>query len=379
MCEFFILFNKKTSTIMASYSRRQFLNRVGMGAAVLSVPYISGSSKPLPQQKKLGVALVGLGYYAEFKLATALAETSNCYLAGAVTGTPAKVEKWKAKFNIPDKNFYNYQNFDKIADNKDIDIIYVVLPNGMHHEFVIRAAKAGKHVICEKPLANSVKECQEMIDACKKANVKFSVGYRLHFEPFTQEAMRVGQQKVFGKVKFVESSMGFKIGDPNQWRLKKSLAGGGAMMDVGVYAVQGARYSTGEEPISVTAQEYKTDPVKFKEVDETIFWQMEFPSGAVSNSVTSYASHTERLFISAETGWLELRPAFGYGPLAGKTSQGPLDLPHVNHQAKQLEDFAQCVLDNKESSVSGEEGLRDMKVVEAIYKSIATGKKVKIA
>jgi predicted dehydrogenase len=379
MCEFFILFNKKTSTIMASYSRRQFLNRVGMGAAVLSVPYISGSSKPLPQQKKLGVALVGLGYYAEFKLATALAETSNCYLAGAVTGTPAKVEKWKAKFNIPDKNFYNYQNFDKIADNKDIDIVYVVLPNGMHHEFVIRAAKAGKHVICEKPLANSVKECQEMIDACKKANVKFSVGYRLHFEPFTQEAMRVGQQKVFGKVKFVESSMGFKIGDPNQWRLKKSLAGGGAMMDVGVYAIQGARYSTGEEPISVTAQEYKTDPVKFKEVDETIFWQMEFPSGAVSNSVTSYASHTERLFISAETGWLELRPAFGYGPLAGKTSQGPLDLPHVNHQAKQLEDFAQCVLDNKESSVSGEEGLRDMKVVEAIYKSIATGKKVKIA
>jgi predicted dehydrogenase len=379
MCEFFILFNKKTSTIMASYSRRQFLNRVGMGAAVLSIPYISGSSKPLPQQKKLGVALVGLGYYAEFKLATALAETSNCYLAGAVTGTPAKVEKWKAKFNIPDKNFYNYQNFDKIADNKDIDIVYVVLPNGMHHEFVIRAAKAGKHVICEKPLANSVKECQEMIDACKKANVKFSVGYRLHFEPFTQEAMRVGQQKVFGKVKFVESSMGFKIGDPNQWRLKKSLAGGGAMMDVGVYAIQGARYSTGEEPISVTAQEYKTDPVKFKEVDETIFWQMEFPSGAVSNSVTSYASHTERLFISAETGWLELRPAFGYGPLAGKTSQGPLDLPHVNHQAKQLEDFAQCVLDNKESSVSGEEGLRDMKVVEAIYKSIATGKKVKIA
>jgi predicted dehydrogenase len=363
---------------MASYSRRQFLNRVGMGAAVLSVPYISGSSKPLPQQKKLGVALVGLGYYAEFKLATALAETSNCYLAGAVTGTPAKVEKWKAKFNIPDKNFYNYQNFDKIADNKDIDIVYVVLPNGMHHEFVIRAAKAGKHVICEKPLANSVKECQEMIDACKKANVKFSVGYRLHFEPFTQEAMRVGQQKVFGKVKFVESSMGFKIGDPNQWRLKKSLAGGGAMMDVGVYAIQGARYSTGEEPISVTAQEFKTDPVKFKEVDETIFWQMEFPSGAVSNSVTSYASHTERLFISAETGWLELRPAFGYGPLAGKTSQGPLDLPHVNHQAKQLEDFAQCVLDNKESSVSGEEGLRDMKVVEAIYKSIATGKKVKI-
>jgi predicted dehydrogenase len=365
---------------MNKYSRRQFMNRVGMGAALLSLPSVSGMARQVtPQDKKLGVALVGLGYYAEFKIAAALQETKNCYLAGAVTGTPAKVDKWKEKFKIPDKNFYNYQNFDTIADNKDIDIIYVVLPNGMHHEFVIRAANAGKHVICEKPLANSVKECQEMIDACKKAKVKFSVGYRLHFEPFTQEAMRVGQQKVFGKVKFVESAMGFKIGDPTQWRLKKSLAGGGAMMDVGVYAIQAARYSTGEEPISVTAQEFKTDPVKFKEVDETIFWQMEFPSGAVSSSVTSYASHTERLFISAENGWLELRPAFGYGPLAGKTSEGPLNLPIVNHQAMQLEDFATCVLENKESSVSGEEGLKDMKVVEAIYKSIATGKKVKIA
>jgi predicted dehydrogenase len=248
----------------------------------------------------------------------------------------------------------------------------------MHHEYVIRAAKAGKHVITEKPMAVSVKECQAMIDACKKAGVKLSVGYRLHFEPFTQEAMRIGQQKIFGKVKLVESSDGFKIGDPTQWRLKKSLAGGGAMMDVGVYAIQAARYSTGEEPISVTAQEFKTDPVKFKEVDETIFWQMEFPSGAVSNSATTYASSTERLFISAENGWVELRPAYGYGPLAGRTSKGELNIPHTNHQALQMEDFARCILENKESSVSGEEGLKDLKVVEAIYRAIASGKKEKI-
>jgi len=364
---------------MKSYSRRDFLSRVGMGTTLLTVPSIMGNAQQtFGSQKKLGIALVGLGYYAEHLLAPALQQTKNFSLAGVVSGTPAKIDKWKAQYNIPDKNCYTYQNFDSIAKNKDIDVVYVVLPNSMHHEYVIRAAKAGKHVICEKPMAVSVKECEEMIAACKKANVKLSIGYRLHFEPFNQEAARVGQKKEFGVVKIVESSFGFKIGDPTQWRLKKSLAGGGAMMDVGIYAIQAARYCTGEEPISVTAQEFKTDPVKFKDVEETIFWQMEFPSGAVSSSITSYASNTERLFISAENGWLELRPAYGYGPLKGRTSKGELDLPIVNHQAMQLEDFAACILENRESSVNGEEGLRDMKIIEAIYRAIASGKKEKI-
>jgi predicted dehydrogenase len=360
-------------------NRRDFISKVGIGSTLLTLPtLVTHKVFGGMQQKKRGIALVGLGYYSEFKLATALQETTSCYLAGIVTGTPAKKEKWKEKFSIPEENCYTYETFDRIIDNKSIDIVYVVLPNSMHHEYVIRAAKAGKHVITEKPMAVSVKECQEMIAACKKANVKFSVGYRLHFEPYNLEAARVGQRQEFGKVKIVETSMGFKIGDPNQWRLKKTLAGGGAMMDVGIYAIQGARYATGEEPISVTAQEFKTDPVKFKEVDETILWQMEFPSGIVSNSMTSYATGIERLFISAENGWLELRPAFGYGPLAGKTSRGELNFPQVNHQALQMDDFAKCVAENRESSVGGEEGLKDAKVIEAIYKAIKTKGKVMV-
>jgi predicted dehydrogenase len=360
---------------MATYTRRNFISRIGAGATLLATaPALV--SHALPQEKKLGVALVGLGSYSTNQLAPALQRTSNCYLAGIVTGTPEKAAKWKKQFNLSDQNMYTYETFDRIADNKNIDIVYVVLPNSMHHEFVIRAAKAGKHVICEKPVAVSVKEAEEMIAVCKKSNVRFFVGYRLHFEPFNMEAARVGQKREFGKVKIVETSMGFKIGDPTQWRLKKSLAGGGAMMDVGIYAIQGARYSTGEEPIAVTAQEYKTDPVKFKEVDETIFWQMEFPSGAVSHSSTSYASSTERLFISAENGWLELRPAFGYGPLAGKTSKGVLNLPVVNHQQQQLEAMTACILENKETDATGEEGLKDMKIIEAIYRSIETGRKI---
>jgi predicted dehydrogenase len=360
---------------MATYSRRDFIAKLGAGTTLLAASP-SFANHPLPQGKKLGVALVGLGSYSTWQLAPALQQTSKCYLAGIVTGTPEKSSKWKKQYTISDQNSYTYETFDRIADNKDIDIVYVVLPNAMHHEFVIRAAKAGKHVICEKPMSVSVKEAEEMIEACKKANVRLFVGYRLHFEPFNLEAARVGQKKEFGKVKIVETSMGFKIGDPTQWRLKKSLAGGGAMMDVGIYAIQGARYSTGEEPVSVTAQEYKTDRVKFKDVDETIFWQMEFPSGAVAQSGTSYASSMERLFISAENGWLELRPAFGYGPLAGKTSQGALNLPVVNHQQQQLDAMATCILEKKETAATGEEGLKDMKIIQAIYRSIETGRKI---
>jgi predicted dehydrogenase len=362
---------------MSVYSRRDFLAKAGAGAALLSLNDSASAGVP-PQGRKIRVALIGLGYYAEHRLAPGLVESKYCELAGIVTGTPAKAEKWKKQHNLPDKNIYNYQNFDQIADNKDIDAIYAVLPNSMHAEFVIRGAKAGKHCITEKPMALNVKECEQMIDACKKANVRLFVGYRLHFEPHNMEVRRLAQTKELGKLKLLETADGFKIGDPTQWRLKKALAGGGAMYDVGVYAIQGARYASGEEPTYVTAQEFKTDPVKFKEVDETIFWQMEFPSGAVCTSVTTYASSTERLYASYENGWIELRPAYGYGPLSGKTNKGPLNLPHTNHQALQFDAMGQAILENKEITATGEEGLRDMKVMDAIYRAVKSGKKEKV-
>ncbi len=360
------------------YTRRKFISVLGTGSAALvlpSIPKFAGNFFTV--DKKLGIALVGLGNYAARQLAPSLQETSRCYLSGIVTGTPEKAEKWKSQYNIPDQNIYNYENFDSIAENKSIDVVYVVLPNSMHHEFVLRAAKAGKHVFCEKPMGISVKECEEMIEACKKAGVRLFVGYRLHSEPHHKAAMKF-RTKDEAAIKYVHSEFAFKIGDPNQWRLKKSLAGGGAMMDLGIYAVQAARYSIGEEPIYVTAQEYKTDSKKFSEVDETILWQMEFPGGAVSNSFTSYSSLANRFFISTETGWMELRPAFNYRGIKGRTDEGEMNLPEINQQAAQMDDFSKCIIDNLNSDASGEEGLKDLKVIEAIYRSIKTGKKEKV-
>lgn len=364
-------------------TRRDFLKTasMGLGAAALVTPgasVLTSSAKARPRKNDIGIALVGLGSYATYQLAPALQETELCHLAGIVTGTPSKAEEWSAKYDIAQDSIYNYETFDSIADNPNIDVVYVVLPNGMHAEYTIRAAQAGKHVICEKPMAISVEECEQMIAACNEAGVKLSIGYRLHFEPYNLEAKRIGQEKVFGDVKIIESSFGFRIGNPDQWRLDKELAGGGAMMDVGIYAIQAARYVTGEEPIAVTAQEYKTDPDKFAEVDETIFWQMEFPSGAVSNSTTSYAASIQRLFATCEQGWLELNPAYVYGGLRGRTNQGPMDFPQVNQQAAQMDAFADCVINDRVSSVSGAEGLQDMKIIEAIYQSIATGERVSL-
>jgi predicted dehydrogenase len=363
------------------FNRRDFLKTLSYGAGALALAPTFGSiqAMALPQGKKLGIALVGLGGYAGGQLAPALQQTQHCYLAGIVTGTPSKADEWSKKYKIPDKNIYNYQNFDEIAQNKDIDIVYVVLPVSMHKEYTIRAAKAGKHVICEKPMALNAADCVEMIAACKKANRMLSIGYRLHFEPHNQEIMRLGREKVYGNVTGVDTGNGFRYnGDPNAWRLKKALSGGGALMDMGVYSIQASRYSTGMEPLFVKATEQKTNNDLFKEVDETIFWDLEFPGGLMAKGKSSYNNNWGYLNVTAEKGQYGLKPAFAYGGIQGVTPQGAMNFPQINQQAFQMDDFAQCVLQRKQSRVPGEEGLRDMKVIDAIYRSIASGKREKI-
>lgn len=351
---------------------------MGVAAPWASKLLMANGLPSLPDDEKLGIALVGLGNYAKGQLEPALLETGLCRLTGIVTGTPSKAAAWTKRHPQLKGHVYNYENFDRIAEDDAIDIIYVVLPNSMHAEFVIRAAKAGKHVITEKPMATSVAEAQSMIDACDAAGVKLSVGYRCQFEPHNMEAIRLGQEQVFGPVKMMETEFGFRIGDPNQWRLKHALAGGGALMDVGVYAIQAARYVTGQEPVRVTAQEYKTDPVKFAEVDETITWQLTFPDGAMANSTTSYIASTQRLYAAAEEGWFEVNPAYSYSGIKGRTSRNAMEFPQINQQAAQMDAFADCVINDRQSKVDGHEGLRDMKVIEAIYESIKTGAPVSI-
>ncbi len=367
-------------------SRRQFVKRLAMGVggaalATASGPLVACSA---PRQDPLGIALVGLGNYATGQLGPALQETTRCRLAGIVTGTPSKAETWMREYDIPEANVYNYETFDDIATNEAIDIVYVVLPNGLHAEYTIRAAEAGKHVICEKPMATSVADCRRMIEACARNNRKLSIGYRLHFEPHHQRVMELGQDEVYGPVNVIQAGFGFRLGEPPypphiQWRLDKALSGGGALMDVGIYAIQAGRYTTGEEPVAVTAQAYNTRPDIFTEIHETIFFQLEFPGGARMTGSTSYNGSFNRFYASANRGWFEVEPAYGYGGIQGRTSDGPMNLDNVNQQARQMDAFAAGIQEDRPSRVPGEEGLRDMQVIDAIYASVdAGGQRVEI-
>ncbi len=370
--------------IMENFSRRSFLQKVGISAGAATV-LATQSSAANPNQvhyegKKLNIALCGLGRYAGY-LADSFVDAKYCTLAGLVTGTPSKAVEWSKKYNVPTTNIYNYQNFDEIINNKNIDLVYIVLPNSMHKEFTLRAAKAGKHVIVEKPMALSVKDCQEMIKVCEEAGVQLAMGYRLHYEPYHLELKRLGQEKVFGQVRLIEVSLGYKTGNsiPKEWRLVKSLSGGGPLMNLGVYCIQGSRYVLGEEPIAVTAQFGKvSDKEKCAEVEESITWQLEFPSGAVATSTSSYNCNVDRFFASADEGYFELHPAVSYGPFRGRTSKGELSFPDINQQAAQMDGISKVILDKQKlpSHITGEEGLKDMKVIEAIYKAAKTGKRI---
>jgi glucose-fructose oxidoreductase len=323
--------------------------------------------------------LVGLGYYSTDLLAPALQQTKNCYLAGIVTGTPAKAESWKQKYNIPDKNIYNYQNFDSIANNADIDVVYIVLPPSMHHEYVIRAANAGKHVWCEKPMAITGKECEEMIAACKKNKQSLAIGYRLHHEPNTQEYRRIVNNKLLGKVQKVDCAAGYRDNRTDHWKQKKEM-GGGVLYDMGVYSIQGARLGTGMEPVAVvSAQTSTTRPEIYKNgLDETTIATLEFPGGVLANIKTSFGENINFLNIVCEKGELKMAPYSGYAGVQGTSPLGTINFPYQVpwQQAKQMDDDALAIMQNKPMMVPGEEGLRDIRIVEAIYKCAGSGKRV---
>ena len=370
-------------------SRRKFLRDLSFGTAAVATGFgLVGCAKPArvssavaapAGQKKLGVAMLGLGRYATHELAPALKQTQWCELRGVVSGHPEKAAAWVQQYNLPPKNVYNYDNYDTIANNPDIDIVYVVTPPALHPEYAIRAAKAGKHVISEKPMATSVADCQAMIDACNKNNVKLSIGYRMHFDPYGKELMRLQRDQDFGPFMRMTGYRGFVFGQ-HAWRIEKKLAGGGPMMDLGIYIVQGACMATGQTPIAVMAhEEPKQRPDFFTEVEETIDFHLEFPDGAVLNATTSFNHDGDNFRAEGSKGWIDFQThAWGYQVGNVVTSRGPLNYPHPYQQALQMDDFADCIINNRQTPVPGEMGLRDIKIIMAVYQAAQTGGRVTV-
>lgn len=343
----------------------------------------------LPKNKRVGYAIVGLGELTLGEIMPAFGACKNSKPVALVSGDATKAQKVAMQYDIPQKNIYNYQNFDDIKNNPEIDAVYIVLPNAMHEEFVLRAAKAGKHVLCEKPMTTSSKSAERMIDACKKAGKKLMIAYRIQYEPNNRQMMKFTREHKYGKVKVITSTNVQNIGDPKQWRLHKALSGGGSLPDIGLYDINTNRFLLGEEPYMVNASTYSTpnDP-RFKEVEEAVMFQMYFPSGVIANNTCSYGAHNSKHYrcYADNGGWFGMDPAFDYkglmpeaGHVEGKV-QNKMNpkLPEKDQFATEIDHFSECVIENKTPYTPGEEGLQDQKIMEAIYESARTNKPVQL-
>lgn len=369
---------------MDHLSKRAFLQS-GLAAGLLASSPREALAQAKVEGRKLGYAILGLGYYATQIIMPRFADCEHSKITALVSGTPEKLKVFGDQYGVPEASRYSYETFDRIMGNPAVDIVYVITPNSLHRTFTERAARAGKHVMCEKPMATSVTDGEAMIAACKAAGRKLMIGYRSRFQAHNIEAISLARSGALGPLRTVVADHGFTIGSPEQWRLKRALSGGGSLMDIGIYSLNAARYLTGEEPVAVNAIE-STDrsDVRFREVEDIINFQLLFPSGATANCVSAYSANSNRYRVSGSKGWIEIDPATSYGgqsmraQLNGQT--GPRDpAPTRKDQfAGQLDHLSECILTGAEPLVGGDEGVKDLKVIEAIYRAAREGRTVRL-
>jgi predicted dehydrogenase len=343
----------------------------------------------LPPRERVGFAVVGLGHLALDQVLPAFGRSKYARPVALVSGHRPKAEKIAAQYGISEKAIYDYDHFERLAENGEVQVVYIILPNGLHAEYTIRATQARKHVLCEKPMAVSVSEAQQMIDACASAQVKLMLGYRSQYEPMDRAIVRALREGQLGRPLHFISSNSQDQGDPGQWRLNRAMAGGGPLVDVGIYCLNAARFLTGEEPVEAWAQteQLPNDP-RFREVESSIQFTLRFPSGFAASCNASYDCHRSQFFrLECSDGWMEMNPAYAYTGLRlrhGRVLDGTDIVTDIGIEAKdqfalELDHMAQCVLEDRQPHTGGAEGLQDMKIIAALYESARTGARVRLA
>jgi glucose-fructose oxidoreductase len=324
-------------------------------------------------------AVVGLGHIAQVAVLPAFAHARrNSRLTALVSDDPAKLKALSKKYRVGDT--YSYEEYEACLEQ--VDAVYIALPNSMHAEYSIRAARAGVHVLCEKPMAVTVEECERMIDACRENNVKLMVAYRLHFEEINLKAVDLVRRGRIGDPKFFNSSFSMTV-KPDNIRTKKDL-GGGTLYDIGVYCINAARYLFRAEPKEVMAISVNAGAKKLDEIDESTGALMRFDGERVAAFVTSFnAADVASYRIVGTKGQLHVDPAYEYAEglayeltVNGKTTRKRIG--KRDQFAPELLYFSDCILKNREPEPSGEEGLQDVRIVQALYESAETGKAVGI-
>ncbi|MBC7775106.1 MAG: Gfo/Idh/MocA family oxidoreductase [Phycisphaerae bacterium] len=357
---------------------------------VASERQAGSAHSPLRPERRIGYAVVGLGRLALMQILPAMTKCKYSKPVALVSRDAQKAKKVALQYGIPETSIYDYEHFDDIKNNPEIEVVYIVLPNSLHEEYTIRAAKAGKHVLCEKPMSTSIASAQRMIDVCKTNKRKLMIAYRIQYEPINRQCMKWLREEKFGKVRLITSINAQNIGDPEQWRLKKALSGGGSLPDIGIYNINTARFLLGEEPESVLSSIYTTpkDP-RFTEVEEAVMFQMFFPGGTIANCTCSYGVHESRHYrcYGDKGGLFGVANAFAYGGLRLEVSHVKDNLEwnaqpsfgaEKDQFAQEMDHMSQCVLNDKIPYTPGEEGLQDLKIMEAIYESAQSNKLVKL-
>jgi glucose-fructose oxidoreductase len=353
-------------------SRRGIIG-LGVGAAALST---IGRAQT---RDAVGFALVGLGKLSLGQLVPAFRNCRRAQLTGLVSGHADKANRIASEQNVPAKSVYSYADFDRIAADPRIEVVYIVLPNFLHAEYTIRALKAGKHVLCEKPMASNVADAEAMVAAARAANRKLMIAYRCQYEPLNLSGMRLVRRGALGKTRLVVTNMGrpSDLNDPSDaWRLDMKKSGGGALADMGIYGINAARYLLGEEPVEVRAhaQTDRRDP-RFQTVEDLITWEFRFPSGAISTGATSFnQASTMAWEVYGERGKMIAEPGCFYnGNRLTVTGAEQPKIAEIDQFAREMDWMADVVRGRAPLVSPGEEGLQDMRLMHAILDSVGRG------
>jgi predicted dehydrogenase len=345
---------------------------------------------PLPDDQRVGFAIVGLGRLSLEELLPAFAESKSAKLVALVSGSPEKMQTVARQYGVPAESCYDYAGFDRIRDNPAVQVVYVVLPNAMHREYVERAAAAGKHVLCEKPMATSSADARAMVAACEKAGVRLMIAYRIQYEPNNLRAQRFVREGTLGRLVGMSATnvQTVAANGAEQWRHKKAMSGGGSLPDIGLYCLNTARFLTGEEPVEVWATQYSPPgDRRYAEVEETVSFTLRFPSGFLANCFTSYGARDDKhQRLNFAGGTIDMPNAYSYQGQQltvtrleeGKTARVELEIPERNQFATEIDHMAGCVRENRRPRTPGEEGVQDHVLMEAIYESARTGRPVKL-
>lgn len=366
----------------------------------MAIPALVGLSPHVRAQAaregKLGVVICGLGGFSRQSIAPELPAAKHVWLAGVVTGDPAKGRQWAQQYGFPERNIFGYADLPRLADYADIHIVHVVTPNALHAAHSIAAARAGKHVMCEKPMATTSQECEAMITAAKVAGVQLGVNYRLHWEPHHLKATELLASGSVGSLTNgnYEFSWSYAaaLSDPKrrstikQWLLDPKLAGGGALFDTGVYAVQAACYLTGKVPLAVRGIPATHHTNLFAPgVEETMSFELLFEQGFQALCRASYSTSFHQCTTLGPKGSVEILPGLPIGSVYGQSSGGKPNAKRLFVNRKEvacddtlqlgvlLDEFAQAIRAKVPFKCSGEMGLRDIRVLEAIYASARHG------